>query len=240
MRLLLICAAALPLGACHASWEHGDGPVHASGPSVARTYDAKDFTSVDLRGSDDVVVKIGDTFSIRAEGPEKVLDDLKIVVDGTTLKIGRKEHSGWNWSDDDGAKITVTMPKLVAASIAGSGDLTADSSEGDFKGEVAGSGTLRVSQLKGGNVDLAIAGSGDVIVAGTAAALKTATAGSGDIDAKGLNATSANISIAGSGNVSGTVHGDAKVSLMGSGDVDLGGGAKCSTSSMGSGEAHCS
>lgn len=242
MRLLLICAAALPLGACHASWEHHDNSGHAaqsSGPGAVRSYAATGFTGVDLRGSDDIHVKIGPTFAVQAEGNPKLLDQLDIRVDGETLRVGRKDHEGWNWSHDDSAKITVTMPRLLRASVAGSGNLDADAAEGDFDASVAGSGNLKVTQIKGGAVALSVAGSGDLQVAGSAAKLTANTAGSGDIDAKGLTATSASVSIAGSGSVRGTVNGEASVSIIGSGDADLGGGAHCKVSSVGSGDARC-
>lgn len=238
MRLLLICAAALPLGACHASWESGGHSVDASGTGATRTYAAVDFTAVALEGSDDVDVRYADTYSVKAEGSPKVLDLLDIRVDGTTLKIGRKPNSGWSW--DNGAKISVTLPKLVSASISGSGNMAVDRAEGDFSGGVSGSGDLRIASLNGHSADLSIAGSGNLVIAGTAGSLDADTAGSGDIDAAGLTVSRAKVSVAGSGNVKGTVKGDAQVSIVGSGDVDLGGGAKCSVSSLGSGDAHCS
>jgi hypothetical protein len=240
MRLLLICAAALPMCACHASWEKDGGhAAQPSGPATARAYDAAGFTAVALEGSDDVQVRYADKFSVRAEGQAKVLDQLDIRVVGTTLKIGRKHNDGWMWNEDHGAKITVTLPHLVAASVAGSGNMDVDRGEGDFAGSIGGSGDLKVAQLQAGSVDLSIGGSGNLTVGGTASALKAATAGSGDIDAKGLTVSSATVSVVGSGNVRGTVKGEANVSLAGSGDVELGGGAHCTVSSVGSGEAHC-
>jgi hypothetical protein len=244
---ILITAAFLPLMACHASWDHDGGGAkgaQSKGTPTARTYDATGFTAVDLRGSDDVDVKIAPQFSVRAEGDSKSIEQLEITVVNGELRIGRKnsENGGW-WGnhDGDGVKVHVTMPRLASATVAGSGNLDADRADGDFKGAVAGSGNLHVAALQGGNVDLDIAGSGDLTVSGgTAARLNASIAGSGDIDAKGLTAASAKVAIAGSGNVTGTVNGEADVSLIGSGDVELGGGAKCKISSMGSGEARCS
>ncbi|MBO9712407.1 head GIN domain-containing protein [Sphingomonas sp.] len=236
MRLLLICAAALPLGACHASWEHKGTEVAPSGTGATRSYAATGFTGVDVRGSDDVIVKAGQAFSVTAQGDSKLLDKLDIRVDGDTLRIGRKES--WSWSGGN-ARITVTMPKLTSASVAGSGNLTADRAEGDFSGDLAGSGNLEVAGLAGGKVDLSVAGSGNIKVSGTAQSLHADTAGSGDIDARGLKTSSANVSVAGSGNVNGNVEGEADVSIVGSGDVDLGASAHCKVSAMGSGEAHC-
>lgn len=238
MRLLLI-AAMLPVTACHASWEK-DGPTaHASGTGATRSYEATGFTGVDLRGSDDVDVKAGNSFSVIAEGNPKVLDVLEIkVVDGT-LRVGRKWNSNVD-DDDHGARIHVVMPKLTSASVSGSGDLTVDRAEGDFDGSIAGSGNLDIAALNANAAKLSVAGSGDMTLAGSVAKLSASIVGSGDIDGRKLTASGASISIVGSGSMRGVVKGGASVSIAGSGDVDLTGGAKCSVNAVGSGEASCS
>jgi hypothetical protein len=243
MRQLLI-AALLPLSACHgwdsdgAGWGGKGKEIKPSGSTGTRSFAATGFTKVDLRGSDDVDVTIGKDFAVTAEGDTAVLDQLKIDVDGGTLKVGRKDNS-W-FADDKGARIHVVLPRLAGASVAGSGDMTVERAEGDFNGAVVGAGNLKVAALSGGKADLSITGSGDLSIGGAVGNLRVNIAGSGDVDATKLSASGADISIAGSGSVRGVVKGDAKVSLMGSGDVVLTGGAKCSTSAMGSGEAHCS
>lgn len=244
MRFAFLALALLPATACHASWEKDgrtDGhTVQPSGKGGTRSFAASGFTGVDLRGPDDVDVRTGGAFSVTAEGDTAILDQLEIqVVDGT-LRVGRKDRAGFSFSDDHGVKVRVTMPKLTAASISGSGDMSVDKAEGDFKGAIAGSGNLGIGALTATDADLSIAGSGDLRVAGSGGKLSASIAGSGDIDAAKFTASSADISIAGSGSVRGVVKGDAKVSLIGSGDVELTGGAKCSVSSMGSGEARCS
>lgn len=240
MRLLMIALLPLAAGACQSKWEKEGASIPASGPGATRTYAATGFTGIDLRGSDNVDVKIGTAFSVTAEGDTKTLDQLEIqVVDGV-LRIGRKDRSG-NWfSHDNGARIHVVMPALARARVSGSGDLTAERAEGDVEAAISGSGDLDIENLKGGTATLSIAGSGDLSVKGTADKLSASIAGSGDISAGNLTANSADISIAGSGSVRGTVKGPASVSIVGSGDVELVGGAKCSVSSVGSGEARCS
>jgi hypothetical protein len=235
---MLLLVALLPLTACQSNWEKKGEAAQASGSGATRTYAATGFTGIDVRGSDDVDVKTGQTFSVTADGDPKVLDQLDVrVVDGT-LRVGRK-NSNWS-SNDQGARVHVVLPKLTAASVSGSGDLKVERAEGDFEGSVSGSGNLDVADLRANTADLSLAGSGDMRVAGTASKLSAAVAGSGDIDAKRLTAANADVSIAGSGNVFGTVKGPASVSIVGSGDAELGGGAKCSVSAVGSGEAHCS
>jgi hypothetical protein len=245
--LALLAAAVVPLSACHGHGHDSDATpgIQGSGTGTTRSYQAADFTAVELRGSDDVDVRTGAAFSVRAEGPSEELDKLKITRVGDTLRIGRIGHDGLSW-DDFGhhdrqhVKIYVTLPRLAEASIAGSGDMTVDKVEGaKFAGTSAGSGNLVVGALAVDSADLSIAGSGDVTVKGSAKQLEIDIAGSGSVDGTGLTAQGAKVSIAGSGGARAEVTGPASVSVMGSGDVDLGSGAKCTTSKMGSGDVHC-
>lgn len=240
MRVLAILAA-LPLIACNMVSDDKDTPgVAGSGSGNTRTYQVADFTGVVLRGSDDVDVRVGSAFSVRAEGDPEVLEYLKIEKDGDTLKIGRRNRSGFNWGDRS-VKIYVTMPRITSGSVAGSGDMTIDRVEGgSFNANSAGSGSIAVATLAADAVAMNIAGSGGISAGGgTAKSIKAKIAGSGDIDAAKLKASDADISIAGSGGVKLDVNGNAKVSIVGSGDVDLGANAKCSVSKMGSGDVRC-
>lgn len=237
---LAITAAVLPLAACNFANGMSGDVVQPSGSGTTRNFDVADFTGVSLRGADDVEVKTGPSFAVSAQGDSALLDRLEIRKDGDTLRIGRKDGD-WKWGGDKGAKITVTLPKLLSASVAGSGDMTVDRAQGDFDGSIAGSGNLSIAQFAGGKADLSIAGSGDLrIAAGETTEIDASIAGSGDLDAAALKAVRGDLSIAGSGNIRAQVTGQADISIVGSGDVELTGGAKCSVSKMGSGDARCS
>ncbi|MDQ2893677.1 MAG: DUF2807 domain-containing protein [Pseudomonadota bacterium] len=227
------------LTACSMSWNDDKGAgVAGTGSGTARSYAVTDFTGVELRGSDDVDVRVGAGFSVRAEGPEKELEQLRIARDGDTLKVGRK--SGMRWGEHGKVKVYVTLPRLAAADVAGSGDMAIDRVEGaNFAGTVAGSGDLGVAAMVVDAAKLSIAGSGDLSAAGTAKALTVDIAGSGNLAARGLTAQQAKVSIAGSGSATAVVNGPATVSIVGSGDVDLGTGATCSVSKVGSGSVRC-
>lgn len=237
-----LIAVALPIAACGTSAagdDDGTPGIPAQGSGTTRTFAVADFTAVAARGPDDVDVRVGPGFSVRADGDAELLNHLKISRDGATLKISRVSKSGWNWTGK-GARIAVTLPRLTEAVTAGSGDMTVDRVEGaSFKGVGAGSGSLSVAALRVDKAELSLAGSGDVRLAGTAKALSAAIAGSGDIEAGDLKAQTADVSIAGSGSLTARVDGPAKVSVVGSGDVDLGSGARCQTSKMGSGSVRC-
>lgn len=231
----------LPLAACSFGGDDGDrgGGAPAQGSGSARTFQVADFTEIDLRGSDDVDVRVGGGFSVRAEGPSDQLDTLKIERDGDALKIGRKSGN-WGWSKSGKVRIHVTLPRLTEADVAGSGNMTIDRVEGGkFEGGIAGSGDLSIGALRVDEARFSIAGSGNAHAAGSAKSLRVEIAGSGDVDASGLQAQGAKVEIAGSGNAHAAVDGPATIDLMGSGDVDLGPKARCTTSKMGSGSVRC-
>lgn len=239
IRLIPVAAATLLLGACHigANTEDKDG-----GPKVSRTYQVAAFDRISVAGPYDVKVATGGRGGISASGNQKLLDETDVVVEGGVLKIMPKKKKGmrWGWSSHGNATFTVNAAALKGASIAGSGGITVDKVAGDFDGDVAGSGDLRLASVSGGKVKLAIAGSGDVQAAGKADSVDIEIAGSGGIDAKGLATRTASVSIAGSGSVSAQASQTANVSIVGSGDVDVTGGAKCTVEKAGSGDVRCS
>jgi hypothetical protein len=231
----------IPLAACSVSASGDEGPgAPAQVSGTTRTFQVADFSGIDLRGADDIDVRVGTGFSIRAEGPSDDLDKLRIDKEGATLNVGRKSRMGMNWGKGNKVKVFVTLPRLAEANIAGSGTMTVDRVEGSaFKAGIAGSGALRVAALQVEDVRFSIAGSGDASAAGTAKSLKVEMAGSGSVDGSRLQAQSASVEMAGSGNVRAVVNGPAKVDMLGSGDVDLGPDARCTVSKMGSGKVRC-
>jgi len=241
----LALALVIPLAACSFAWSSDDNSpggqgAPAQGTGTSRTFAVADFSAIALSGADDVDVRVGTGFSVRAEGPTDALDRLRIERDGTTLKVGRRNGVDMGWSRSGHVKIFVTLPRLAGASVSGSGDMAIDRVEGtSFAAAVAGSGNLGIAALKVDDAALSIAGSGDVTATGTAGTLSVKIAGSGDIDAPRLRARAASINIAGSGSIRAVVEGPAAIDLRGSGDVDLGPAARCTVSKRGSGSVRC-
>lgn len=219
--------------------QKGD-PVAASGSGNGRSYNVSGFSQIDLRGADNVDVRVGPAFAVRAEGPADELDRLRLARDGDTLRIGRRDGAGFKWGRSRPVLVHVSLPRLAGAAVSGSGAMTIDRVEGGaFGGAVSGSGKLDIGALRVDDASFSIAGSGDARVAGSARSLKVNIAGSGNLVAPGLRASSARVSVAGSGDARATVNGDATVSIMGSGNVDLGPNARCKVSRMGSGSVRC-
>ncbi|MDG5487997.1 DUF2807 domain-containing protein [Sphingomonas sp. BGYR3] len=204
-----------------------------------RSFSVAGFDRIALKGSDTVDVRHGDAFSVTARGQQKVLDSLELVNRDGTLVIARKKDAGWNWGSDDKARLTIVLPRITGASLAGSGHMTIDRADTGFAGDLAGSGNLTVGRLAGDRATLAVAGSGTLSVAGEVGSVEASIAGSGDIRAEQLRAASASVSIAGSGDVRIDVNGTATVSVLGSGNADLGDDARCTINKRGSGTVRC-
>ena len=253
-----VVLAALVLTACGGARAER---VELSGRQDSRAYRLGGFESVSLEGPDRVIVRVGGAAGVSAAGDSAVLDQLEVRVERGALKIGRKRN-GWTSvnGDRERAVITVTVPRLAAAAVAGSGEMTVDRvAGGSFAAAVSGSGDLRVDEVRGDalsaavagsgdltvaraavrRAELSMAGSGDLRVAGTAGTVAASIAGSGDIDASGLQGATGQVSIAGSGNAAIRAQDAAQVSIVGSGNALVHGTANCQVSKLGSGGARC-
>jgi hypothetical protein len=233
-----IIAASAATSAC------GQSRSQDGGPTVARNYTVGGFDQIEVAGPYNVEVRTGANVSVSARGPQHVLERMVVEVRGNKLIIHPERQKGWfhtGWDHHDTIQVTVTVPQLRGAAIAGSGDIHVDQVKGDrFEGEVAGSGGLGINSIDVGTLKLSIAGSGGTKIGnGRAQSAEYEIAGSGDIDVRNVQVQNADVSIAGSGNVSAQAAGTADVSIMGSGNVEVTGGAKCSVSKAGSGSVRC-
>ncbi len=240
--------AALALTACGYSVsdavddiKNADNSAFEDGKTISTTEaTTAAFTEVKALGPDNIVFVTGDAFTIKAEGNAKAIATLRYKLEDGTIKIGRTKGN-WFGDESEGVTITITAPKLSAASLAGSGDFTADKMEGDtVKVKIAGSGSLNVAEVAAKTLETKIAGSGDAIISGTAENVDFSVAGSGTINGQKLTTTNAEVSIAGSGDISINATGKVEAKVAGSGDINVTGGATCTSKSMGSGNINCS
>ena len=238
MRQALAAGLIAALAAAGCDRGHAEEP----GPSTERNYTVGSFDKIELAGAYDATVRTGSAPSVHAKGGANVLEKLIVEVKDGTLQIRPRKGRSFHWGKGSRVQLTITVPSLRMAELAGAGGIHIDKVAGDsFEGSVAGSGDLTVDSVQVGTLSLNIAGSGNAKAhGGTAKTASLEIAGSGGIDAKGVTAEDADVSIAGSGGVSVNATKTAKVSIAGSGDANVSGGAKCTTSKMGSGNVRCS
>lgn len=216
----------------------------SAGTETSRNFAVGAFDRLEVAGPYEVTVATGGAPSVRASGGQQAIERMVVEVKGGTLKIHPRKRSGlhFGWSKSQKVKLTVTVPRLAAAEVAGSGSIAVDKVAGDrFEAGVAGSGAVRLGQVDVKRLKAGIAGSGEIAAGkGRAGSADYEIAGSGDIAAGGVVAEAASVSIAGSGKVAAHATGTASVEIAGSGDVRVTGGAKCSVSKAGSGNVQCS
>lgn len=232
----IVVGAAALVSACNGrESESGD-----AGAMTRKDFAVGDFTRIESAGSFDVTVRTGARPSVRAEGPQKILDRLIVEVKGDELSI-RPRSGGFNWSRSGPVRIAVTVPQLHEATLAGSGTLSVDNVAADkFKATIAGSGDIALPRVAAKSIEIEIAGSGSGSLAGQADQAKYVIAGSGEIDASKLRSKDLQLTIAGSGSLNATASGTATGEILGSGQARIGGGAKCNITKAGSGSIVCS
>lgn len=236
----LLPFAALALGACGMDVNAEDKRLTSDGKAITTSAaPTGSFTKIEAVGPDNIVFVTGDSFSIRAEGDADSVSKLLYAMDNGTIIIGREKGKWWG-EGSKGVTVTVTAPTLTEASLAGSGDFTADRMAGDkVKVELAGSGNAKVADVAAKSFESDLAGTGDIMVAGTVERAEYSVAGTGDVDASKLASVDAEVSIAGTGDASVNASGTVDASIAGTGDITVTGGAKCKSSSIGSGKINC-
>lgn len=214
-----------------------------SAQAATRSFPVPGFTRLRVEGPYDVRVHTGGHVSVNARGPQARIDRLVVEPRGDTLVVTTEK--GWNWhmlgwKGNDAVVVDISVPTLVSAALAGSGDLHVDRIHGgDFSALLAGSGDLSIERLETNRLHANIAGSGDLSIAGHTDRADASVQGSGDLDAAGLTVGQLNIQLAGSGDVSFGATKSAHGSLVGSGDISIAGRAACQISKTGSGDIKC-
>lgn len=209
-------------------------PVVASGKVVAETREASGFSAVRLALPGTVVLRQADTHLVSVEADDNLLPEIETVVERESLVI--RFRRGINPTGRATIRLLVSAPSFSALSIAGSGEIVAESLRTPALSiSIAGSGDAKIDRLEAESLTAAIAGSGDVKVAGRADELSLKIAGSGDVVAGSLDTKRAKVSVSGSGDAVLLVRESLSVSIAGSGDVRYHGDPQVTRKVAGSG-----
>jgi hypothetical protein len=200
--------------------------VNGSGKIADETRTVSSFSSVSLVGIGDVYLTQGESESVRIEAEDNLIQYFDTSVQENTLRIGIKDqYLGTTLRPTRPVKFYVSLPKIDAVTVAGSGNILAGSVRTDvFKISVLGSGKVTADDVTATNLEINLAGSGDVSLGKvTATDLKLTIAGSGDLMVNTLAADKINSSSTGSGNItlSGKVT-EQTIVILGSGDYRAG------------------
>lgn len=200
----------------------------------------KDFNGVVAGGPIDVVIKFGETESLRFEGDEEAIATLVTEVRGNILII-RPKTSWKSWAKKyENKKITayVTARQISSLTMSGNGSISVSGTviAAELATNMSGSGTIKAS-VDADKITGVISGSGSINVTGKAGDASVTVSGSGSFGSKTLSVNNLSSRISGSGNIYVKTNGTIKALINGSGHVYYSGDAQVDkTVLLGSGD----
>jgi len=207
-----------------------------SGETVKEIRNVSPFSAVSLAISADVFLVQGPVQKVEIEGDKTSLEEIETVVSDETLKIRTKDMFHGNIGK---VSVYITVPKVNALSVTGSGDIAAESDirTDELDLDVSGSGSIRFSKLYAREVSATITGSGDIdISAGEAQSeLEVVITGSGSVSAEGFSVQEADVTITGSGSARILAVKELETNITGSGNVLYKGNPQVNAKATGSG-----
>ena len=167
------------------------------------------FERIEQYGSLDVEYMQADSFSVRVNAPDNVLDQVETRVEGNKLII-RMNNTGniVDFNSTDGVTVYVTSPDFLGVMLKGSGNFECK------------------HLLDTDNLDIELRGSGDVEFDNVICDhIGVALVGSGDVEVKKVKTLQSMVELIGSGDIKMKFEDSGRVEarLMGSGDIALSG-----------------
>ena len=169
-----------------------------------KTRSASGFTSVTLAGIGNVYLTQGATEAVRIEAEDNLIPYFETVRRRYNLEDRHKsQYMGVNLQPTQPVKFYVTLPKIEAVTLAGSGNIFGGTLKTSaFKIALLGSGNISTDTLTATTVDINLSGSGNISLGSSRPARSPQTiTGSGDIQVDSLTADKVTSKTAGSGNI---------------------------------------
>ena len=206
------------------------------GEQIVELRKQRGFERIEISGSPNVVYTQADTFGVRLEGPEKMVDNMMTEVRDRTLYVYNKGRVvlkvgfvNLNWGDKDDVTVYVSSPDLIGVRVNGSGDFVSRNLlDTDVMNIVLrGSGDVSFDDIICDACTTELVGSGDIRINHLDAKTSTAVlVGSGDIRIEEANVQETDLSLRGSGDIAVNFEEgcqSAQCHLAGSGDISLSG-----------------
>ncbi|MEO1516427.1 MAG: head GIN domain-containing protein [Bacteroidota bacterium] len=213
------------------SWGRG---IKGEGPKVQKELQIKSFEGVKLSLPANVQLIKGSNCKVVVDAQQNIIDAMDIEVRGGILTIGSRKNLRNHASID----IQVTLPKLRAVKVSGSGDVESKdhfSGLGDVDIAVSGSGNIRLD-IDAKRVDTKISGSGNIELKGNAVEQEVRISGSGNYRSYELQSSDCSIAITGSGDAKVHVKNKLDAKITGSGDISYKGSPDVRSKILGSGD----
>ena len=215
--------------------------VDDPGTGGQRSFEVGAFDSLLVDGASNVVVAVGGSPSVRAEGDSEMVERVDVRAGEGVLRIGSHRLGPDDFHNGGGpATVYVTVPALTCAVTVSSGSLKVDKVEGEaFELAIVGSGSIEIGDVRVRRAGFSLSGSGSARVAGAVDTANVVTSGSGQAVLDRLSARRVAVSATGSGRVTLRASETVEGASAGSGGVVIHGGARCAVVRMGSGDVRC-
>jgi len=176
-----------------------DSPTATEGSGVPATQvrDVPAFDSVELAGSNNVVIHVGAKQSVVVRADANLIDRVTTEVQSGKLVIANTPGS---LTTKSSMSVEVSVPSLDALTLTGSGNIVVDGIEAE-------------------RLDVALPGSGTLTGSGTAARLDVTVSGSGTVQFTRLVANDARAVVSGSGSIFITTTESLDASVSGAGAI---------------------
>lgn len=188
--------------------------------SETKTYDFKDFTSVEVESGMLINVTQSNSYGIEVTADKKDLDQLHVEKSGNTLRFYFK-HGFFSFFGHrrDRIEINIKMPSLTGIALSGGskGNITMDVSSKKFNAEVDG-GSILSGNLKCGNISFDLSGGSKVDLSGSGNDLKIEGSGGSIFNLREFSVNNVNADLSGGSHV--------KVTMNGKLNSDLSGGSR--------------
>jgi hypothetical protein len=193
--------------------------TEGSGVPARQTRDVAAFNSVELAGSNDVLIRVGENQSVVVRADDNLLDRVTTEVQSGKLVIANTPGS---FTTNTPMSVVVNVPTLSALTLTGSGNIVANGIHTDsflvtlpgsgtltgsgtakrFDVTVGGSGTVHFTRLVANDVRAIVSGSGSIFITATKS-LDASVSGSGAILYTG-NPQDVTKSVTGNGAITGS------------------------------------
>ena len=174
--------------------------------AATRPYEAGTFDEVSVAAGVDVDITVGPTRSVVAETRSSSFDDLRISVQGRTLRIDRTPRSWFsNWFSWNRTRyqVHVATPALRALTASSGSDVDVKGRlAGDFSVTASSGSDVEVAGIGGGNVKVNSSSGSDVELAGSCIALDAEASSGSDLDAKDLRCENVSLQVSSGSDIS--------------------------------------
>ena len=178
--------------------------IRGSGVGVSQSRDLGSFSSVELSGSNNVTIHVGERQAVVVRGDDNLVDRITTRVHGGNLVIANTPGS---FTTESPMGVEVGVPSLKAARLTGSGNVS-------------------VSGIKAESLTVTLTGSGFVSASGIARRLDVTLGGSGNARLEQLVASDVRAAVNGSGSIFVTATKSLDASVPGTGAIVYGGNPK--------------